>query len=244
MKTLYVTSFNQRLLNATGHKLLESFLDHQRRDKLLCCHDPDVQMPKFYDGAHADRIPTYNLGKCKILRDWREQFDGVVARATSYWNRNAARWFRKVVSINHAAQTTKAHRLVWLDCDCIVKRAIPEGFWRQLFGHSHGKYSVFYLKGPTRTVEECGFTAYDLRRDGRTFIEHYLARYTSGEFLSDERWDDCFQFQRTRETHPEILCRDFAGETTGPYGPVFENSPLAEYLDHPKGSHNRMGAVR
>ncbi|MFO0947360.1 MAG: hypothetical protein U1D30_15725 [Planctomycetota bacterium] len=253
MNVLFVTSFNPRLYEATGYRLVDSFLDISS-GRLLVCKEGDVDLPA------SDRILVHDLDEDVLLQKWlRENRDvipvdmGGLAEScrcwkwfkhrrrcpfSSSWNRRASGWFRKIVSLTRGRAIPGVDVLIWLDCDCVFKKDLSSAAIEDLFQGT----SVIYLKGPNRHYEETGFVGYDLRKRGNEFIEKLLDRYVSRCYLRDIRWDDAYQFHMVRDKS-RIPCRDIAGTTSlfnGSPEAVFPESLIGPYFDHFKGQHARV----
>ena len=208
----------------------------------------------------ADDISGYDLDESSLLREWlannrdiipvelggeaepcrcgeaENPWSRHVPRCPYQWyNKNASRWFRKVVSLESAANCPEAEALVWVDSDCRFKSTLPSSIWADLFEGA----SVLYHKSRHRKVIESGVIAFKMDAGGRCLLSDVVDRYLSGRFRRDLRWDDGFQFQQAIKEHPAIRCIDLASASDSGYN-VLPSSPLGRYIDHHKGTH---GAV-
>jgi hypothetical protein len=241
------------MYEATGRELVRSFTDATTLARLLICYE---DMPEQLDWRDP-RIMTFNLGNSQILQKWLQENSDIIpvhlgGRASTcncprdseehnagcsfgWFNRNAARWFRKVVSIHRGALQPNHEAIIWLDSDCVIQSQMSAEQPAQWFGDS----AAFYLKSRDRTVLESGIIGFRTNRSGLTIIASVLQRYLSQQFRSDVRWDDGFQFQLSFERHPEIPARDLATHASGkrPFGHVVCNSPIGRYIVHRKGLH-------
>lgn len=249
INVLYVTSFSPDLYQATGRHLLRSYLESDSDGRMLICHEQGMagefrglggqflvddldksQLLSQWLKANRDIIPSYlggDAGPCHCVGN-----DHATGCASSWFNRNASRWFRKIVSLDQAIQIADVDIIIWLDSDCRFKRKLTTKEILDFFG----EHAIFYLKSKDRTVMESGIVGFYLNRGGRDFIEITTRRYRSGEFRNYERWDDGYQFQVTVERHPEIMAVDLATHMSG-YDDVVPNSPLGVYFNHFKGVH-------
>ncbi|SPF45687.1 hypothetical protein SBA4_3410004 [Candidatus Sulfopaludibacter sp. SbA4] len=264
MKNLFVTSFDREMFAATGAVLAISFLDFVSEGTLLVCHEGFESSVIF---QHPGLL-AYDLRQAPLLRQWLADNRDIIPthlggtagicgcpdpdnpfgphRAGCHWqwfNKNASRWFRKVVSLDYALELRGYDSMIWVDSDCRFRKRLPEGEVERWFG---GK-SVFYLKSPDRDVLESGVLGLRTTMPGMKFVRAAVERYRTGAFRNDVRWDDAFQFQRSLETHPEIESIDLAVCATGtkPYGHVLAHSPAGEYIVHRKGFHgSKLGLMR
>ncbi len=263
MKNLFVTSFDAEMFAATGAVLVISFLDFAGDGALLICHEGFRSNTMF----RHPRLLAYDLREADLLRRWLDENRDIIPRHLGglaeicdcphggnpfgphrdgchwqWFNKNASRWFRKVVSLDHALGLPGFDSVVWVDSDCLFQTHLPEKAVDRWF---QGK-CVFYLKSPDRPVMESGVIGVRTTAAGREFIRATVERYRSGAFRKDLRWDDAYQFQMALETHPEIESIDLATCATGfkPYGHVLANSPVGEYIAHRKGIHgSKLGLM-
>ena len=146
MRVLFLTSFHREMFAVTGRRLVESFLRSGTPGNLLMCHEG-------FDGApplRHRRLRVHDLNRSAMLRGWlRDNADIIPPRfggrageclcprpadpfaehargcPNGWYNRNAARWFRKVVSLDAALARTGYDAYVWLDSDCVFTARLP-----------------------------------------------------------------------------------------------------------------------
>jgi hypothetical protein len=155
--------------------------------------------------------------------------------------RNAFRWLRKVRSAQLAAH---AHRkthdiMIWVDADSAFLQKTPPEVVESWF---KGKYGCVYLKSK-RAAIETGVVGYHLKLGGLKVIDAMAARYSTGRFRRDTRWDDCVQLGKAIDATPAVKTLDMATDV-GPNSTVIQFSPMAEYLTHDKGLHRRTGVLK
>ena len=236
--------------------MVASFLESRTPGTLLVCHEGfPASAPFEFPG-----VRTYDLNRDPLLDEWLERNRDIIpdflggtaqecdcpnpapfARHKSgchwYWfNKNASKWFRKVVSLAYAARLDEPDQVVWVDADCVFKARLADD---EIAGWFNGR-SVFYLKSERATIES-GVIGFRNTPEGRKFIEATVDHYRSGRFRSDLRWDDGYQFQATLERHPEISRVDLATTSNGDiFGHVVPNSPAGRYISHRKGVHGYL----
>jgi hypothetical protein len=256
---LYVTSFTPDLYAETGRVLVRSFLESRTEGKMLLCHEGafgeclpvdaarlvhhDLDASPFlveWLAANRDIIPAALGGtavscSCEDPASPVDHRDGCVFH---WYNKNASRWFRKIVALEIASRLAGNGAIVWIDCDCQFVRRLPAAAVADLFGSA----SVLYHKGPDRTAVESGVMAVRLDPPGRSFLRAVIERFRSGDFRRDLRWDDGYQFSKVIESQPELPCKDLGGRSHAPrgVGHVLPGSPLGYYLRHRKGVHARL----
>jgi hypothetical protein len=259
MPVLFVTSFTRAMFDVTGERLVRTFLQSHTEGTLLVCHEG------FDDGSYPRRagVRSFKLDRSELLNGWlvdnrdiipkcfgglaglcncpepRQVFGAHQPRCHGYWfNRNAARYFRKVVSLNYAMTLRGFDYVIWLDSDCVIKAGMPAKSVRQWFGGS----DVFYHKSAERKVMESGVLGVRNSAGGNLFVSTTLARYGSGAFRRNLRWDDGYQFQLAlKSLSGKIESVDLAGcSTGGRFGHVLPHSPAGRFIAHHKGIHARV----
>jgi hypothetical protein len=246
---------------ASGVNLIHSFCRHITDARLLACYE---QIAGSEIPACPPRVLTYDLEQSEFLHSWLERnrdcipttLGGSAVRCDcpspddpfashrercvwEWFNKNASRWFRKIVSLDYALRSEDADVIVWLDCDCCFLRAVPLAEIEAWFGNG----SVFFLKGPDRPVIEAGIIGFRTDSCGRAVLNSAIERYRSGRFREDSRWDDGYQFQLAIQENPEVGAIDWAGRADkGSH--VVAKSRLGEFIAHFKGTHNFSGIMR
>jgi hypothetical protein len=253
LRVLYVTSFAPDMYAATGVHLVESFLASRSDGEMLCCYEGAIEDKSLME---RDPIRRYNLDSSEFLRSWLYANRDVIPVALGgeaercaceypdeslsthqphcpygWYNKNASRWFRKIVSLE-VAMNDKPDVIVWVDSDCRFKERLPSEFWSSLFC----EHSVLYHKSPDRDVIESGVIAFRMDTHGIRTLTSVIETYRTGEFRGENRWDDGYIFQQVIERHPEVPSRDLATSSSS-LGFVLPSSPLAPFLDHYKGVH-------
>jgi hypothetical protein len=239
-KALFVTSFNKRLYEASGYKLIESYIETEQKYPLLVCYEENIEL------KNHPNIHSYNLVDDTILSDWLEsnqdsipiELGGTYA-GKNPWNLRVSQWFRKVVSLNHAFNNYKrVEYILWLDCDCIFKNLFSNKFIRELFGN----YSLLYLKGE-RTKFENGFIGFNNKKHGMEIFENFFNRYIKRTYKRDQDWDDCTQLENALQTVGSHYGLDIASKNSffnGDGNNPFPKSKLRSHLEHWKGYHGRV----
>jgi hypothetical protein len=259
---LWATTFSKDLYEESGKLLIESFLRTETPGKLVVYvegMDLNVNILKY-----APNIEQRRIDHDPVLADFMEKHRSVIpqslggdARApecrcrggpldvhhkkhklpcVGYWFcKNAFRWLRKPLAAKRAADefSQKHDILMWVDADASFLQTVPEAVVESWFAK---KYACIYLKNK-RSAIETGVFGYNLPLGGHAIADAVLARYTTGVFRKDPRWDDCVQMEKgiAAAKKPAI---DLATDL-GPRNTVIQFSPLAPYLGHDKGRHNR-----
>ena len=256
-RPLLVTSFSARILKQSGLPLLTSYLQNENNFPFLigledvtpqeipqakCFHSCDVLNSLFFKNwmkQHGDIVPVEFGGRsthvCKcpggpfISTSKKHK-----PRCPAAWfNYNAARWFRKIVTLRYAQeQDNQYSSIIWIDADCLFCGKITEPVvdgWFQ--GHD-----AFYLKNK-RPVMETGVFGFNILGNGSHLLQKLIHRYDSGMFRKEDRWDDSMQLQKVL-LQPNTKAIDLAKTVTG-NSDVVENSILKHHITHDKGRHGR-----
>lgn len=263
MRLLWVTSCADDMWKASGHKLVDSFLQTETEGDLLVCleYSQEVrdQVPR------ASNLHVYNLASDPWMLNWLKdnsdvipthlggQHDGICRcprgplgihaknhrqPCIGYWfNRNASRWFRKIASVRYAAKSGFSPKgfsaIVWLDSDCVFTRRTTQAHVLNWFSRDR---ACFYLKNK-RPVIEAGVVGYNLAAGGSRLIDSLCQRYESKRYRRDPRWDDCYQLQMALRTSG-VRSIDIA-HSVGQRAAVVEHSLVGPFITHAKGVHGR-----
>lgn len=260
-KLLWVSSCGPDMWAASGKTLVSTFLKTKTDGLLAVGLEGAAVLPpprdsrvEFWDlGAdpwlaawlarNADLIPTHlggrHPGVCRCpggpldVHDKRHRMPCI-----GHWfNRNAARWFRKIAALKAAlARYPDRDTVVWVDSDVVFRRPTTAD---HVAGWFHRTKACFYLKNK-RPVLEAGVVGYKLPQ-AKPLLDALFARYESGRFRTDPRWDDCYQLQKALD-EAKVPAADLA-YAVGPNAKVVESSAVGPFLAHGKGQHRAAGVM-
>jgi hypothetical protein len=258
-RPLFVTSFRQDMFLSTGARLIVSFFVRNIPGALLVCHEQDLGCEIV---SLPPRLLTFDLDTSFVLSEWLRRNRDIIPKSLggdaelckcpepdnvfgphrsgccwSWFNKNASRWFRKIVSLEYAQTLSGYDAVIWMDSDCRFVSSVDVKDIEDWFG----RYSVFFLKG-RRNVIESGVIGFRRDHGGDVILRDVIERYRSGTFRRDERWDDGYQFQLVVRRNPGVLTVDLGGDVTGA-GDVVPTSRLGRYIDHAKGVHRVTGVM-
>ncbi len=277
-RILWVTSFDPAIFEASGASLIESFVRTGTVGTLLCCVEGKIAM------AEANNVAVHNLDHDSFLKTWLKKNAGIIPThlggihdgkcrcrggpfpihdrrhkqpcVGSWFNRNAARWFRKIAALYKARELALSggyDMIVWIDADCVFTARVDsravEGWFRCHLRPRPATapnntppdgVGAFYLKNK-RPVIESGIFGINLRPNahGNSILDAIFERYVSGRFRLDERWDDSFQLQRAISVAKGVRAIDLATAVDKEHAEVVQHSPLGPYIKHFKGLHGR-----
>jgi hypothetical protein len=254
----FVTSFNERLFEASGERCVESF----RR------HNPSFDIAAYIEAMNGDgvermetalaplMVPSVRLDDLPLLSEFftlardvipqelggdapADMFPGTGPETGDVWFRkHMFRWFRKIVALDHAAKASGGV-LFWMDCDCFSTAPLPREVIEQAFAGA----GVVYMRS-RRKHTETGLVGYNLDAPGvRELIERMKRHYLTREFERHPRWDDCITLDLYLKERDAPASRDVATRVLA-RGEVISASPFGPYVGHDKGLHSRgLGIV-
>ena len=260
MKVLYVTSFIPSMYSISARNLISSFQATKSEGTMLICHEGfnKKNMPRF----PSRRILLWDLDESVWLKDWLGRHANIIPVSIGgkapkcecdypdnpqkihkfqcpgwWWNKNASRWFRKIVCLRYAMENYSFDEIIWVDCDVRFLKKLMEETVHSWF---KGK-DVFFLQN-LRRHPETGVVGYNMLGKGRDLIELIVDWYDSGRFREEPRWDDCWQLMTVLDNHPEISRIDLAYGVAA-RSQVIPTSPLRDYFIHAKGRHKRAKVI-
>tara|TARA_R110000823_G_scaffold267453_1_gene387418 strand:+ start:6378 stop:7178 length:801 start_codon:yes stop_codon:yes gene_type:complete len=242
MKILYVTTFNQRLYDATGKNMIESFVRHKTEGDLLIAHEDDLDKVI----PHHKKFIFHNLEEDELLDWWLKENEDIIPVAfggkfegeysgVHKFNHRAAQWFRKIAALNRAMDIKCEYdAIVFLDSDIVINKHLSASKIEEIFD----EHSMFYHLGPHRresgTGIESGVIGFNLKTMGGVLLSIVINKFKSGEFKKYIRWDDGYVFRMVVEENPQVPTRDIVNVNENS---VVEFGPFAQYLVHNKGVH-------
>lgn len=241
MKILYVTTFNQRLYDATGKHMIESFVRHKTEGDLLIAYEDglDKVIP------HHRKFIFHNLETDSFLSSWLKDNEDVIPtdlggtfegeyKGKAKFNQRASQWFRKIVALNRAMDLKGYNAIVFLDSDTTINNNLTSSKIEEIFDSK----SMFYHLGPYRdesgTGIESGIIGFNLNEKGGILLACVINKFRSGEFKKYIRWDDGYIFRMVVEENTQIPTRDLVNVREND---VVEHGPFAEFIVHKKGVH-------
>jgi len=210
--TLFITSFNKKLYDKTGKKMVESFFKNNPESKLLVCYE------EFQYSEHDkySNLIKYDLGESVFLNNWLKdnldvipkKFGGMIPdKKLNVWNFRASKWFRKIASFQIALSLygDQYDSLVWIDCDSVIQNQFPTSLISDIFsdGNNQDMVDVFYHFGEERRKINTGFESGVIgfrNGNGYKVLEKVFECYVSKYYQNILRWDDGYIFRVIIET--------------------------------------------
>ena len=127
--------------------------------------------------------------------------------------------------------------LIWLDGDVTTKAKVTQEFIASILNESQD--GVLLSRVQSAPHPECGFMAFNMRRDGLNFLRRYIGMFVSDAVLGMPELHDSHVFMAAVVAHnqmPGVSWLDLAPHGVGPLGlDAFEASPLHSFFVHRKG---------
>ncbi len=251
MKVLYVTSFAEDMYNASGKKLIKSFLDTEQDGDLLVCYE---NFDFFYNN---EKILSYNIYNYDFLLNWLSDNHNIIPdflggtatiendpKVFDPANRKASRWFRKIAALHYAVNMYKStyDYMIWIDSDCSFNQKIPT----QLLINNLDNYDIFYYLGQKRFNKnkgiESGFFGFNLNKKGKNYLKKVFDFYTSKQFINEDRWDDGYIFKIIMINYKNKFSYNDLVHSSDKIH-VMTEGPFANYIKHNKGIHKKLNIL-
>jgi len=203
------TTFNKRLYEDKHCEIVKSMFTTYPNMDFYVFHENSFEKEKYNEEVVIkekwDKIYSFDL--FELNSNWLKQFlenspfkDSHIYGTPAtfdpphYWKRNGIFWFRKVVALNSCKNLISTPFLIWTGCDVYWLKKIDDPFieWVTQFDVCHidrEKLGFF---------TETDIIVFNMKRNGKYFIERYLDFYTSNAIFELERWDDCVAFDATK----------------------------------------------
>lgn len=153
--------------------------------------------------------------------------------------KDALTFGRKAFSFIHAARTSPADLLFWIDADIVFTKPLPAAFLSSLLDG----FSICYLPR-VKPHAETGFFGVD-RRDAaaRAFVAEYAAFWECLRVFKLSGWTDSHAFDAavTASARHGLKARSLSKAKVGP---VLASSVLAEFMTHRKGPLKLAGSAK
>lgn len=232
--TTLITSFSKEGWKRYARVGLESFIKHFP-GKIVVYYEqnrPDFDDPK------VEWRNLFEDPDCVALCAWTLPvpfLQGVMHDGEYNYHFNLHKFGRKVFAIVDSLARDKGN-VFWFDADTVVGKDIPEYFLNDLL---EGVYTC-YLGRKDSPHTETGFVGWDTTHaKHKKFTSAWRALYTTKAVLALQGFHDSWSYDFLRGAL-QIPGRDLTPDAVG--ADVFEQSPLAEYAIHQKGTIKKLEA--
>jgi hypothetical protein len=263
MGVLYVSTFNKKLHDATGHRLVSSFNEFQKDqdcDLLVGIEGDSIGFTSLFECETT----AFNLDRYDYLKNWTAHNTLYIPPAyggtkvdwnekdpNNSWNYRAAGWFRKLAAINYALDnkarpcglTCQYHAIVFLDSDVYFKKCLPNSKLLETFRDK----DFFYQLGPNRRRRNLSVESGIIGAkgdEGCFVLKTWIDYYNTDKWRDYGRWDDGWLLKICLEEHPEFKVHDIVRPHKEiEFSHVTRFSELGDYLWHDKGNHTRISKI-
>ncbi len=237
-----ITTFDDVLYRASGHRLLESIRAHLPHAQVL------VYTELTQESISETSVPINILPEFASVADKNQDIIATADTALEPFNRRWFGWFRKVIA-QHDALVRRPFDgyTVFLDADVRVIRSFPVALITQQL---HRPVGVF--RGDRESIES-GVIFYDEKKIAAVdFVRSFMNLYLSGEFRRQRFWADNYIMQCCAESFPDAVQDLAQGRTAIKYrnsnghstsGQILPQTVWGDFLEHDKGLHWRQGLV-
>lgn len=251
---LFVTTFNRKLYDATGRRMIKTFNGTQPYKLMIGA-----------EGMAEDEIPACpkfiyrNIDNSELLLTWLDSNKDIIPVeyggtytckcrgkhggrcANNMMRRRTSHWFRKIVVLEEALKLA-ATKVVFTDCDTVYAKEIPVDVLNGLFDD----VAVFYHYGSYRKRAghgiETGIFGLNLECGGLDVFNEIVRQYKNGEFRKYHRWDDAWMMTEVVGQMNRLSFRDVVEGCEKHNTHVVPFGPFGKYIKHKKGVHRvRLG---
>lgn len=227
-----ITSFNQSYYERIGQKAVESWLKYWPETLTLTCYTEEFDIPGH---PRLKSVDFKNLDQDY----YRFQDDpDIKSRAKTF--------AKKAWCFMHAADTSAADRVVWLDADVITQQSVDLAFLQSILPDwalsTHLGVTYWEDKrgrpGPW-LVPETGFFAVNTRHTKfSAFVAEYRRRYLEKDYQDLRRfYDNDVYGAALMHANTDVL--DLCAGLKKPYKTPLRHTVLSPYLYHYKAQHRK-----
>lgn len=252
---IYITSFNKKLYEATGKKMLKSFEKHNPKDSFTLFTEGDLDL-----SHHKNIGLVHSLDTEPLLHSWLEENADIIPQVyggsftcecnfnkrtptaghckgcpAGEMRRRTCHWYRKIISWQIAKELHS--KFTWVDCDTTLRKNMPENIILKYLKVCPVRFHYGAFRKARHNSIESGIVMFDIIGGGGEILDYLKDRFTSGTFRTESRWDDGYMLMIAAK-HLDILTKGDLHPNCRINNPM-ENGPLSIYLTHSKGVHWR-----
>jgi hypothetical protein len=227
MKFAAVSTFNGEGLELYGRRMMETFASHWPASVPLT-----VYSEGWTEECPANRVELITASPW--LADFKKRHAGRVFRDYRW---DAVRFSHKVAAVCHAALSTDADVLIWIDGDVVTHSPISEA---ELEGLAPtGREWIAWLDRD-KVYPECGFYMMNCRHLMHREVIAWLQAYYAEDLLFRlPEWHDSYVLEHIVK-NSEVGRKSLSGEGRKTSHPLV-NGPLSKFFDHAKGNRKKSG---
>lgn len=228
MHFLAVSTFNAEGLAKYGRRMMDSF--HR--------HWPDTVPLRVYSEGWRHEGPEAYVTDLIEASPWLAAFKARHAhRQVTGYRLDAVRFSHKVAALCHAARTSSADVLIWLDGDTLTHANLTEAALIDLA--PKGDEWIAWLDR-ARKYPECGFYMLNCRHPRHEeMMGAFEAMYRDDGLFALPEWHDSFVLQEVVRV-AGIKTKSLSGAGRNTMHPLV-NGPVGKFCDHLKGKRKDVG---
>ena len=255
MSILFVTSFNKKIYQISGVRLILSYLKFKIDSDLLITYEGNNLFLDNLIKKH-ERIKYYNLNNYDYLNNWLKENEDIIptkyggkykpyqfnneidVKLLNKFNMKASLWFRKIASLKYALDNYKNNYkyIIWIDADAFFIQNLSNQYVYNIFNNTY----CFYHLGLYRAIKtlcsvESGLIGFK-SNDGYKLLYEIIDKYNNKEFMKYERWDDGHIIGNVI-IDSDIKTYDVINSILEDLN-VMNFGPFKDYIKHLKGTHH------
>ena len=243
MKYCVVTTFNADGYEKYGHRMIQTFLQTWPQDVLLKVYAEGCQVTETAPNLETLNLESASAELVAFKNTWRNvpKANGDVGPRGQgkEFKYQAVRFAHKVYAIFHAAKTTTAEWLIWMDADMVCHSPITVQKLLQFFPDS----TDLCFAGRSRKFTECGLYGMHITQPAITAwladFQHMYDDADRGIFTLEE-WHDSYVFDAVRKQH-QLRELNWTSHLHMGEGHPLINCEWGAYIDHLKGERKSLG---
>ena len=228
---VFVTSWGPGGWELYAKRFVESFIEHFPAETRLLAYYHDSEFPR--DAPIHARVEYRTLDDSRDLRRFKTQNAALNGLSDGQYNfrYDAIKFCHKVYALKRAwERRADAKWVVWVDADTFATKPIPADFFDDILDGS-----VTWLDRTDIDYAETSFMGF--RSDSpnaEQALEALFDVYDTDNVGSFTEWHDGFVISQILKKLPEGSCHNLSEGCKGLE--AFQQSPLAEYMEHLKGN--------
>lgn len=263
MSILYLTSFNEKLYNASGREMLESFYSSGCEGEIAITYNGNNPLP-----ANFRPYIALDLDKSDWLISWKNRFKEYLPKKYGgvdnpnltinldpknqirykngmFFREQTGRWMYKVAALQSILDLAQNFSyLIYCDCDTVFKKPIVKTVLDQKFKNVDVAYHLGQYRLAGDNGIESGFVVYNMEKAAKLFLQEYFRLYDSGDFLKYYRFDDGYILHMTTLLHKQFNYLDMVEpHQLQNGGHVVRNGIMRDFIEHNKGLHLRSNVI-
>lgn len=230
---VFITSWGPGGWDLYAKRFVESFVEHFPAETRLLAYYHDSEFPR--DAPLHSRVEYRTLDGCAALQTFKCKYAHVngLNRGQYNFRYDAIKFCHKVFALKQAVteECVGDEWLVWLDADTFAFKPIPLSFFEKTL--SRGAF--VWLDRTDIDYAETSFLAFDLSRgEVKAALSELFAAYEYEQIFGFKEWHDGYIISQIIKEYPEDSRVNLSEGCKGLE--AFQQSPLAEYMEHLKGN--------